>query len=619
MLVVQFAGPRLASLSAVLPFGGGVAPRPTSRAGGVSNFLTVLRGEASALSPTASRNSQELTESLPDAGEGSQAQGPAEPPVTLSNVGNIGAPAPRVTPRAVGVSNLLTVLRSAAGALSSTASLRSQKLIESLPDAGEGSPATIPAEPKPVTESGKTASSLMPPPVQVFQFDAPPSPGREAGQPQQQYTGGSTNLLLSLASPPILSAEGVPGTIPDTPPAHSSASGQLRTNSKQNSSQGEIKTTMVWSPAPVVLAAVPTPLPLALSFGFRTIPYAERQDKLPNSVEFNGAEGSSSSAHLGRSAVNLTNEAHLAPRPTALSAGRSDSEREVQVAPRETLAFRATLTPLEQFENLPVRAGVSSVAATNGISALSASSPVGRPAAQRTDASGPKVIDANGPKMTPEETPIPATNEPADLAENRQTKSASPTEPDSKKPVASADSVVSIPGQILEGAVVATPDRNTTLREDQPTASSPPSAKPESKSEINTSSQPQPTREISVKVSHTEMPNVDIRLSDRGGKILVSVRSESPELAQSLRSDLGELVGRLEHRGYQAETSVPTPGNSAVHLPSSNQARDASDSDTAGNQSRQQNQQESRRRAQPQLDSPTFSLEEVSHHDHELT
>ena len=558
MPVVQSSGSPLASsLSTILASACGAPPRATSRVVGVTNFLTLLRGEAL------------RGEALP---------GESSAPVASNHAG---------------------------------------ELIQAPPGTGEGRQPAVPTEPKPAAQSavGSMVSSLMPPPLQRFQFEASAIAGKEGSnlQQQQQTVGGVS--LLALASPPIPAAsESAPETSSDSAPGHSSASGQLRKDSKQDSSEEEIKVATVESPTPAFLTASPTPLPLVLSFDFGAAPPAEGE-KLPDLVEFIGADGSNSATRPGRSAPNLTHEAHFSSRATPLSVQRSALQPLKEAVTRDTLAFRATLTPMEPRENFPLRNVAVSMIGTNRVYASPASTSGAGPAAQRLDPSS-----ASGqPKMTPEEPTVLGSNEPVDLAENRQAKPDSPAEPDTKKPVSNAQSMVSNAGQLTDPAVMITPDRNITSSTGQSTNSSPPSVKPESKSEINAPSQPQPTREISVKVGHTEMPNVDIRLTDRGGKILVSVRSESPEFAQSLRSDLGDLVGRLERRGYQAETAVPVTGDSSSQLPGSHHPRSASQQDTAGHQSRHQNQQEPRRRAQPPPDSPTFSLEEVSHHDHELS
>ena len=48
-----------------------------------------------------------------------------------------------------------------------------------------------------------------------------------------------------------------------------------------------------------------------------------------------------------------------------------------------------------------------------------------------------------------------------------------------------------------------------------------------------------------------------LRVVEKGGEVLVSVRSGSEQLARTLSSDLGELTHRLEQSGFQTELYRP--------------------------------------------------------------
>jgi len=76
--------------------------------------------------------------------------------------------------------------------------------------------------------------------------------------------------------------------------------------------------------------------------------------------------------------------------------------------------------------------------------------------------------------------------------------------------------------------------------------------------EINPMVPPQPTRQISLKLTGGDASKVDIQVTDRAGKVQVSVRTPDHELAKSMQADLGELVGRLEGKGFKTETWVPS-------------------------------------------------------------
>jgi len=92
--------------------------------------------------------------------------------------------------------------------------------------------------------------------------------------------------------------------------------------------------------------------------------------------------------------------------------------------------------------------------------------------------------------------------------------------------------------------------------------------------EVNTGSQPQAARQISLKLTGEDATKVSVYVSERGGKVQIAVRSSDPELASSLRTDLSDLVGRLESRGFKTEAWVPTASRhtaaGAAEQPSSN-------------------------------------------------
>jgi hypothetical protein len=52
--------------------------------------------------------------------------------------------------------------------------------------------------------------------------------------------------------------------------------------------------------------------------------------------------------------------------------------------------------------------------------------------------------------------------------------------------------------------------------------------------------------------------SVDIRMAERAGEIRVTVHTPDRDLADSLRADLPDLVGRLRQSGFQAEAWRPS-------------------------------------------------------------
>jgi hypothetical protein len=75
--------------------------------------------------------------------------------------------------------------------------------------------------------------------------------------------------------------------------------------------------------------------------------------------------------------------------------------------------------------------------------------------------------------------------------------------------------------------------------------------------ESSPSIRPQPMREISLQLADDASNQVDIQVLARAGKVEVAVRTADQELTKSLQTNLGELVGRMEERGYKTETWIP--------------------------------------------------------------
>ena len=101
---------------------------------------------------------------------------------------------------------------------------------------------------------------------------------------------------------------------------------------------------------------------------------------------------------------------------------------------------------------------------------------------------------------------------------------------------------------------VAAPPRASA---NQPTADPAPTAKVEQQPEINNLIPPQPTRQISLKLGSADSASVDVQLRERAGRVQVAVRTQDHDLAKSLQTDLGDLVGRLENKGFKAESWIP--------------------------------------------------------------
>jgi hypothetical protein len=85
---------------------------------------------------------------------------------------------------------------------------------------------------------------------------------------------------------------------------------------------------------------------------------------------------------------------------------------------------------------------------------------------------------------------------------------------------------------------------------------------------------PGPVRELSLTLPNTaadgdkKAGDVEVRVLESAGQVQVTVKTADNQLAQDLRQQLGDLVTRLEHSGYQTETWHP--GGTAPALGAAN-------------------------------------------------
>jgi hypothetical protein len=102
-------------------------------------------------------------------------------------------------------------------------------------------------------------------------------------------------------------------------------------------------------------------------------------------------------------------------------------------------------------------------------------------------------------------------------------------------------------------------------------AGDPTALKAASEPEIKIGLVPPITRQISLNLSADDSTQVNIGFTERAGKVLVAVRTTDRELTQSLQTNLGDLVGRLESKGFKTETWMPSFAHQeAAPLQSSN-------------------------------------------------
>lgn len=67
----------------------------------------------------------------------------------------------------------------------------------------------------------------------------------------------------------------------------------------------------------------------------------------------------------------------------------------------------------------------------------------------------------------------------------------------------------------------------------------------------------QPVHSVSLRLATAASAPVDVQVAARAGKLQVAVRTADPDLAKSLQGNLGELVGRLEEKGFRADVWTP--------------------------------------------------------------
>jgi hypothetical protein len=124
-----------------------------------------------------------------------------------------------------------------------------------------------------------------------------------------------------------------------------------------------------------------------------------------------------------------------------------------------------------------------------------------------------------------------------------------------------------------------TPSQTTPSQATASQAAASEAARVSDEPEINAAPQPQPARQISLKLTGEDSSSVNVELSEKAGKVQVAVRTSDPDLAKSLRTDLGDLVGRLESKGFKTEAWVPTP---LRHMPATAPGQSSSSNSQGG-------------------------------------
>ena len=156
------------------------------------------------------------------------------------------------------------------------------------------------------------------------------------------------------------------------------------------------------------------------------------------------------------------------------------------------------------------------------------------------DASPSDSTAPSGPEASTDDSrlAVVATKGPVLIAEDRRNPTAHSTQQEA----------VNAPGAAPQGGVERETPSNSSAQTHETAAPRP--VEPE----------PPPTPPVShdVALRLADGPNnVDIRMSERGGEIRVMVHTPDGNLANSMRNELPDLVGKLRQSGYQAETWRP--------------------------------------------------------------
>jgi hypothetical protein len=120
---------------------------------------------------------------------------------------------------------------------------------------------------------------------------------------------------------------------------------------------------------------------------------------------------------------------------------------------------------------------------------------------------------------------------------------------------------------------------------------------------------PPPLREVSIRITNENAQTADVRMVERNGEIQVAVHASDASLANSLRSDVGDLVRGLApsgmgvevwHTGSPSQTAAGSDGRPDTRGGPRQQPGSGQDSRPSGNQ--QRNGDSERRPTPPWLD-----------------
>jgi hypothetical protein len=105
-----------------------------------------------------------------------------------------------------------------------------------------------------------------------------------------------------------------------------------------------------------------------------------------------------------------------------------------------------------------------------------------------------------------------------------------------------------------------------------------PNLEPENRLQTAPSSHAPDAHAISVRVTDAGDTRVELKVTEHAGELRVSVHAADPDLAGSLRENLGELVHKLEQSGFRTDTWHPAQSSS----PENNQQTTRAEGESLG-------------------------------------
>ncbi len=280
----------------------------------------------------------------------------------------------------------------------------------------------------------------------------------------------------------------------------------------------------------------------------------------------------------------------------------------IQSSKPQELDLAISLRLAHSFGSDAARKDIGQPGAKQTQSALSASQSLAIPTIQKS----PNAKSSNMPQSHAVAAPaaVGTVDQRADLNERqdqrdpRQRQDASKVAPhDSESTQPETVSTNAEPVAALDRASPVTTS-NTRQTVERQVVAEPASVRPAEPSAPADAPKAAPLRELTIKVSDNSDQPVVLHIVNEHGKLHVEVRTSDPQLASSLRENVGDLVQKLDRSGFRAESTSShenSPfttssaqgsdlGNAAGHKPGSGEQQNAGQG--SDQQSGQQQQQQ---------------------------